>query len=78
MHGTNSLAMKNQSLILKAQKKETFHGAFGADPSDVHDWLNKDVEDFGYQNLTEEEIARQGEEDNTSEEDDEVEEKEET
>jgi hypothetical protein len=38
--------MKNWGLILKAQKKT--QGAFGADPSDVYDWLNKDEGDFGY------------------------------
>jgi hypothetical protein len=37
---------------------EDFHGAFGADPSYVHDWLNKDEVDFRYQNLTEEETAQ--------------------
>jgi hypothetical protein len=46
--------------------EEDFHGAFGADPRDVSDWLNKDKEDFGYQNLTEEEIS-QAEDDGSSE-----------
>jgi hypothetical protein len=35
----------------------------------VHEWLNKDEEDFGYQNLMKEEIAQQVEEDSSSEED---------
>jgi hypothetical protein len=39
--------------------EEDFHGAFRADPSDARDWLNKDEEDFGCQNLIEEEIAQQ-------------------
>jgi hypothetical protein len=45
------------------------HGTFGADPSAVRDWVNEDEGDFGYQNLTEEEIARQGKEDSSSVED---------
>jgi hypothetical protein len=32
---------------LEGIEEEDFHETFGADPSDVHDWLNKD-EDFGY------------------------------
>lgn len=44
-----------------------FSWSFGADQSDVHDWLNKDEEDFGYQNLNEEEIAQQAEEDEEDE-----------
>jgi hypothetical protein len=39
---------------------------------------NKDENDFGYQNLTEEEIAQQAEADDLSEEDEEDEKKEET
>jgi hypothetical protein len=35
--------------------------------NDVHEWLNKDVAEFGYQNLTKEEIA-QGEAAGSSEE----------
>jgi hypothetical protein len=48
--------------------EEDFHRAFGADQSDVHDWLNKD-EEFGYQNPTEGETAQQAEEGGSSEED---------
>jgi hypothetical protein len=58
-------------------KEEDSHAAFGADPSDVRDQLNKDKEDFRYQNLTEEEIAQQGEQDH-SREDEEDEKREET
>jgi hypothetical protein len=58
--------------------EEDFHGAFGADPSDVCDWLNKDEEDFGYQNCTKEKIAQQAEKNGSSEEDEEDEKKEET
>jgi hypothetical protein len=47
---------------------EDFHGAFVADLSGVHDWLNKDEEDFRYQNLTKEKIAQQAEENDSSEE----------
>jgi hypothetical protein len=50
---------------------ENFHGAFRADQSDVHNWLNKDEEDFGYQNLNEEETAQQAEEDDSGEEEEE-------
>jgi hypothetical protein len=53
-----------------------FHGEFEADPSDDCDWLNKDEEDFGYQNLTGEKIV-QAEEDGSDEEDEEGEKKEE-
>jgi hypothetical protein len=42
--------------------EELLHGAFGADPSDVYDCLNKDEESFRYQNLTEEEISQAKEE----------------
>jgi hypothetical protein len=47
---------------------EDFHGTFVADLSGVHNWLNKDQEDFRYQNLTKENIEQQGEEDDSSEE----------
>jgi hypothetical protein len=58
--------------------EDDVHGAFGADPSDDRDWINKDEEDFGYQNLTEEETEQQVEEDCLSEEDEEGEKREET
>jgi hypothetical protein len=38
--------------------EEDFHGIFRVDPSNVRNWLNKDEEDFGYQDLIEEEIAQ--------------------
>jgi hypothetical protein len=53
---------------LEGLEEELLHGAFGADPSDVHDCLNKDEKGFRYQNLTEEEIS-QAEQDSSSEED---------
>jgi hypothetical protein len=48
-------------------KEDDSHGAFGADPSDVRDQLNKVKDDFKHQNLTKEEIAQQAEEDHSSE-----------
>jgi hypothetical protein len=51
---------------------------FGAYPSNVHDWLNKNEEDFWYQNFVGEKIAQQAEEDGSSEDDEEDEKKEET
>lgn len=44
---------------------------------DVLDWLNTDENDFGYQNLTQEEIAQQVEEKGSNENDEEYEKKEE-
>jgi hypothetical protein len=61
---------------LEGREEEGFHEAFGAGPSDVHDWLSTD-EDCEYQNLTEEETAQQAEEDDSSEEDEDDEKKEE-
>jgi hypothetical protein len=31
--------------------EEDFHGTFGADHCGVRDWLNKNREDFGYENF---------------------------
>jgi hypothetical protein len=57
---------------------EDAHGAFGVGSSHVRDSLDKDEEDFGYQNLTEEGIAQQAKENISSEGDEEDEKKEAT
>jgi hypothetical protein len=46
---------------LEGTEEGDLRGAFGADSSDVRDWLNKSEEDFGYLNLTKEKIMQQAE-----------------
>jgi hypothetical protein len=47
--------------------EEQLHEAFRADPSDVYDCLNKDEEDFRYQNLTKEKISQAKDESSSEE-----------
>lgn len=56
-HGASSQTVMNQYGGYLGGTEKDLCGEFGADPNDVHDWLSKDEDDFGNQNLTEEEIA---------------------